>query len=168
MSESATQHIAVYPGSFDPITQGHLEVATRASRLFGKIILAVARDAVKSHLFTMEERVEMARRACESIPNLVVDSFEGLVVDYARTCGAQTLVKGLRAVSDFEHEMQMSTMNRHLAPDLDTLYLMAMPEFTFLSSSLVKHVHSLGGDVSQFVTPYTLQMLDGKRRQAGS
>ncbi len=160
MPEPVLQHIAVYPGSFDPITMGHLEVVTRASRLFGKVILAVAGDAEKDHMFTVHERIEMARDACRDIPNIAVDSFEGLVVDYARAQGAQTLIKGLRAVSDFEREMQMATMNRQLAPELDTLYLMAMPEYTFLSSSIVKHVHQLGGDISRLVTPFTRQLLD--------
>ncbi|MDI9584305.1 MAG: pantetheine-phosphate adenylyltransferase [Acidobacteriota bacterium] len=159
---ATVQHVAVYPGSFDPITLGHVEVAQRASKLFGRVILAVAADAEKKHMFSVDERVDMARRACEDIGNITVDSFEGLVVDYARRCGAQTLIKGLRAVSDFELEMQMATMNRQLAPDLDTLYLMAMPQFTFLSSSLVKHVHKLGGNVSAFVHPFVLEMLDAR------
>lgn len=158
------KHIAVYPGSFDPVTAGHCEVALRASRLFGEVIVAVARDADKHHSFTVEERVAMATDACAAIPNMRVDSFEGLVVNYARACGAQTMIKGLRAISDFEREMQMAMMNRELAPEIDTLYLMATPANTFLSSSLVKDVHRLGGDVSQFVTPLVLKMLDEKLR----
>ncbi len=160
------QHIAVYPGSFDPVTAGHHEVAVRASRMFGQVIVAVARDAGKQHLFTVSERVAMAADACRPIPNIRVDSFEGLVVDYARACGAQALIKGLRAVSDFEREMQMDMMNRELAPEIDTLYLMATPTHTFLSSSLVKQVHALGGDVSRFVTPFVLRKLDERLRRS--
>lgn len=160
----AQKHIAVYPGSFDPVTVGHYEVGTRASRLFGEVVVAVAVDAQKDHLFSVQERVAMARDAFAGIPNIRVDSFAGLVVNYARACGAQTLIKGLRAMSDFEREMQMDMMNRDLAPELDTLYLMARPEFTFLTSSLVKHVHKLGGDVAHLVTPLVLRMLDEKLR----
>ncbi|MCE5217322.1 pantetheine-phosphate adenylyltransferase [bacterium] len=157
-----TKHIAVYPGSFDPITVGHMEVAARASRLFGEVIVAIAADADKTHLFTLEERVTMATDACRDYDNIRVDCFEGLVVNYAHAQGAQVLVRGLRAVSDYEREIQMAVMNRELAPEIDTLYFAATSAYTFLSSSLVKHVHSLGGDVSRFVTPLVLSMLDKK------
>ena len=160
----ATRHVAVYPGSFDPFTVGHREVAERAGRLFGEVVVAVACDAEKEHLFSVAERVEMATDACRDLPNVRVDSFQGLVVGYALNQGAQALVKGLRAVSDFEREMQMDAMNRELAPGLDTLYLMATPAFTSLSSSLLKHVCRLGGDVSRFVTPLVLARLEERLR----
>ena len=158
------KHIAVYPGSFDPITVGHVEVAVRASRLFGEVVVAVAHDAEKQHMFTLEERVEMAADACAAIPNIRVDSFAGLVVHYARTCGAQVLIRGLRAISDYEREIQMAVMNHQLAPEIDTVHFAANSAHTFLSTSLVKHVYQLGGDVSEFVTPLVLRRLSEKLR----
>lgn len=163
MHSDNRNHLAVYPGSFDPLTVGHMDVALRASKLFDQVIVAVAADAEKQHLFSVAQRVAMAEDACCGVPNISVDSFEGLVVDYASARGAVTLVKGLRAVSDSERELQMYVMNRHLAPELDTAYLMAIPEHAFVSSSLVRHVHQLGGDVSRFVTPFVLDMLDRQR-----
>jgi pantetheine-phosphate adenylyltransferase len=161
------RHIAVYPGSFDPITVGHVDVAARASRLFGEVIIAVARDAEKGHLFSIQERVEMARDACADLPNVRVESFEGLVVKFARAQGAQVLVRGLRAISDYEREIQMAVMNGQLAPEIDTVYFTAAPPFTFLSSSMIKHVRGLGGDVAEFVTPLVLAKLDEKLHSQG-
>jgi pantetheine-phosphate adenylyltransferase len=159
---AVVRHIAVYPGSFDPITVGHVDVAARASRIFGEVIIAVARDAEKNHLFSIEERVELARDACASLPNVRVACFEGLVVNFARTQGAQVLVRGLRAISDYEREIQMAVMNGLLAEEIDTVYFTAAPPFTFLSSSMIKHVRALGGDISEFVTPLVLARLDAK------
>ncbi len=160
--------IAVYPGSFDPFTRGHLDIATRAAALFDGLIVAVARDAEKRHMFSLEERVQMAREACEHLPNISVDSFGGLVVEYIVTRGARVMVKGVRDSSDLEREAMMGAMNSALAPDVETVLLIARPEYAFLSSSLLKHVHQLGGDISRFVTPLVLRMLDDKSRDTRS
>lgn len=155
--------VAVYPGSFDPFTRAHLDIAQRASRMWDELIVAVAQDAEKSHVFSLEDRVRMAAEACCSLPNVRVEAFAGLVVNFAKLRGACWIVKGLRTVADFEREMQMGEMNHALAPQLETCYLMAAREWAFLSSSLVRHVHALGGDVSRFVTPGVLRMLDTLR-----
>ncbi len=162
MNDSTLQHIAVCPGSFDPITEGHMDVIRRAAQMFGKLYVAVARDAGKAPLFSLPERVAMAREACAELPNVEVDSFAGLVVEYAQQLGAVALVKGLRAVSDFEREMQMAWMNRHLAPEVYTVFLVPHPDFAFLSSSLIKEVAAAGGDVSKFVPSAVLVKLQGK------
>jgi pantetheine-phosphate adenylyltransferase len=153
MSQPIPEHIAVCPGSFDPLTQGHLDVIRRAANLFGRVIVAVAEDAGKDHLFTVEERVEMAQAACVELDNVRVDSFSGLVVEYARGQGAVALVKGLRAVSDFELEVQMALMNRKLADDLHTVFLVTHSDYAFLSSSLVKEICRLGGEIDDLVPP---------------
>ena len=153
MAEAMLQHIAVCPGSFDPLTMGHLDVITRAACLFGRVIVAAGEDAGKQHLFSLEERVTMAREACAHLPNVEVDSFSGLVVEYARKKGAVALVKGLRAISDFEHEVQMALMNRRLAEDLHTIFLVTHPDYAFLSSSLVKDIFRLGGAIEDLVPP---------------
>jgi len=145
------EHVAVCPGSFDPITEGHMDVIRRASQMFGRVVVAVTEDYDKNPMFSLDERVAMARQACAELPNVEVDSFAGLVVEYARAQGAVALVKGLRAVSDFDREMQMAWMNRQLAADIYTVFLVPHPDYSFLSSSLVKEVASLGGDVSRFV-----------------
>ena len=139
-----------------------MDVIRRASQMFGKLYVAVAGDAGKAPLFSLPERVEMAQAACAALPNVEVDSFGGLVVEYARQRGAVVLVKGLRAVSDFEREMQMAWMNRHLAPEIYTVFLVPHPDFAFLSSSLVKEVAATGGDVSEFVPAPVLARLDDK------
>ena len=156
---ATVQHVAVYPGSFDPITLGHVEVAQRASKLFGRVILAVAADAEKKHMFSVDERVDMARRACEDIGNITVDSFEGLVVDYARRCGAQTLIKGLRAVSDFEYEFQMAGMNRGMDPSVEVVFLTPSEKYLFISATIVREVAFFGGDFSKFVHPIVAEAL---------
>lgn len=143
--------IAIYPGSFDPITNGHLDVAARAARLFDRVILAVARNSSKSGLFGLDERVELIRQATSDLPGVEVSQFSGLLVDYARSIGAGTVIRGLRAVSDFEYEFQMALMNRQLAPGVETIFLMPRQEYTYLSSRLVKEVASLGGAVEEFV-----------------
>ncbi len=152
MSTSSSNRIAVYPGSFDPATNGHLDVIGRASGLFDQLIVAVGRNGGKSPLFTPDERVALLREVCDDRwPNVRVTLFDGLLVEFAKAEGARALIKGLRAVSDFEYEFQMALANRHLAPDLETLFLMTSAEHLYLSSSIVKEIARLGGDVSALV-----------------
>ncbi|MCS7048158.1 MAG: pantetheine-phosphate adenylyltransferase [Verrucomicrobiae bacterium] len=143
--------IAVYPGSFDPITNGHLDVIRRATKMFDRVYVAVARNAEKTPLFSVAERVALAKQSMRGWPRVVVDDFEGLLVRYARRVGARVVIRGLRAVSDFEFEFQMALMNRRLDPAIETIFLMPKDEYTFLSSRVVKEVAGLGGDVSSFV-----------------
>jgi pantetheine-phosphate adenylyltransferase len=153
---------AVYPGSFDPVTSGHRDVIERASRLFECVIVAVGRNGGKAPLFDPDERLAMLRDVCHDWPNVHVDSFEGMLVHYARSRGARVLIKGLRAVSDFEYEFQMALANRQQAPDIETLFLMTSTEHLYLSSSLVKEIARLGGDVSRLVPAPVEQRLREK------
>ena len=153
---------AIYPGSFDPITNGHLDVLQRAAGIFDELIVAVAKDNAKQSLFTVEERVEMLSIATEHLPNLRVLPFEGLLVDFARKQKAIALVRGLRAVSDFEFEFQLALMNRKLEPNLETMFLMPREELTYISSRLVKEIARLGGNVNQFVPPHVVAALKAK------
>lgn len=143
--------VAVCPGSFDPITIGHMDVVTRAAKLFDKVIVLISVNAAKSSLFTMEERVEFAKKATAHLENVTVDSYDGLLADYLKMKGACAIVKGLRAVSDFEYEFQMSLANKKLNPDAETIFFTAAGENMYLSSSLVKQMASFGGDISGFV-----------------
>lgn len=145
--------LAVYAGSFDPITYGHVDVAERAARLFDRVVVAVARNDGKHPLFTIEERVALVREAIAHIPNAEADSFGGLLADYVRRRGAQAVVRGLRAVSDFEWEFQLALMNRKLNESFETIFMMPNESYTFLSSRMVKEIAALGGDVSLFVPP---------------
>ena len=156
------EHLALCPGSFDPITNGHLDVIHRAARLFGRVIVAVGTDGEKDPLFPVPERVELAREACRDLPNVEVDSFSGLVVEYARRHGAVALVKGLRAVSDFEREVQLALMNRQLEENLHTVFLVTHVQYAFLSSSLVKEICRLGGAIDGLVPPLVAQRLREK------
>jgi pantetheine-phosphate adenylyltransferase len=142
---------ALYPGSFDPVTNGHLDVLARAAKLFDEVIVAVAFNESKKGLFTSAERVRLLEESTAEMANVRVTSFEGLLVDFARAQKAKALIRGLRAVSDFEFEFQLALMNRSLEPDLEALFLMPSEEYTYLSSRLVKEVARLGGDVSRFV-----------------
>ena len=153
---------AVYPASFDPITNGHLDLIERASRLFDEVIVGVALNLEKDGLFSFEERMEMLREVLSDRPNLRVDSIDGLLVDYARATAAQVVIRGLRALSDFEYEFEMSYMNRMLAPDVEVVSLMASLPYQFLSSSLLKEVAGLGGDVESLVPIHVLEALKGK------
>jgi pantetheine-phosphate adenylyltransferase len=162
MCTTPVEHIAVCPGSFDPITEGHLDVIRRAACLFGRVIVAVGADGGKQPLFSPEERVGMARLVCAQLANVEVDSFQGLVVEYARRRGAVALVKGLRAISDFEREVQMALMNRKLAEDVHTVFLVTHPDYAFLSSSLVKEIFALGGDITGLVPAIVLERMQEK------
>ncbi len=145
--------IAVYPGSFDPITLGHLDIITRSSLLFKQVIVAVARNPQKTPLFSLEERVEQIRQVVGHLANVEVDSFTGLTVKYAERRGAQVLIRGLRAVSDFELELQMAHTNKTLAKDIETIFLTTKTEYSFLSSSVVKEIARLGGNIDHLVPP---------------
>nr|WP_122013475.1 pantetheine-phosphate adenylyltransferase [Maliibacterium massiliense] len=138
----------VYPGSFDPITNGHMDIIHRAAMLCDTLIVAVLRNSSKRHpLFSVEERAALIRRSVANIPNVTVDTFDGLLVDYVKSKGASMVVRGLRAMSDFESELQMASMNRRLAPDVEMLFLMTSSEYSFLSSSMVKEIGRMGGDI---------------------
>jgi len=142
---------ALVPGSFDPITMGHLDIIARAARMFDTVLVAVAPNSTKTPLFTLAERVEMIEEACTHLPNVSVDAFEGLLVEYAVKHGASVIVKGLRAVSDFEYELQMAMMNRRLNSAVETVFLMTEAEHSYLSSSIVKEIARLGGSVEGLV-----------------
>ncbi|MFP4080909.1 MAG: pantetheine-phosphate adenylyltransferase [Ectothiorhodospira sp.] len=142
----------VYPGTFDPITHGHTDIVRRAQRLFDRVLVAVAANPSKRPTFTLEERVGMARETLADMPRVEVLGFDGLLARFAGEQGARVLLRGLRAVSDFEHEFQLAGMNRHLAPDLETIFLTPAEEYAYVSSSLVREIALLGGDVSHFVS----------------
>jgi len=143
---------AVYPGTFDPITHGHTDIVRRATRLFDRVVLAVAASPAKRPFFSLEERVALAQDALEGLGNVEVVGFRGLLANFMAEQSAQVILRGLRAVSDFEHEFQLASMNRHLAPDLETLFLTPAEEYAYVSSSLVREIAILGGDVSHFVS----------------
>jgi pantetheine-phosphate adenylyltransferase len=151
--------IALYAGTFDPVTHGHLDVIRRAATLFDKVIVGVSVNPRKSPLFSTEERVEMLREVCRLIENVSVQVVPGLVVDHARAVGAKVIVRGLRAVTDFEFELQMASTNRALAPEIETVFFTPAPEYHYLSSSTVCDIARFGGDVSGFVPPEVAQRL---------
>ena len=148
-----TGRLAVFPGSFDPLTNGHVDIILRCAHLFERVIVAVLVNAEKQPLFTSPERVAMVRDVFREYPNVDVESFDGLLVEYARRHRASAIVRGLRAVSDFEYEFQMALMNRHLEPTLETVFMMPAEQYTYLSSRLIKEVFRLGGDVRGLVPP---------------
>jgi len=145
------ERVAVYPGSFDPITNGHVDIILRGARLFDRIIVAILVNSDKQPLFSIEERVETAREVFRDQPKVEVDAFEGLLIDFARRKKASVIVRGLRAVSDFEYEFQMALMNRRLAPDIETVFMMPAEAYTYISSRLVREVYALGGAVQGLV-----------------
>lgn len=154
--------IAVYPGSFDPITNGHLDIVTRAARFFDKIIIGVFERSNKHLIFSIEERVDLARRAVANLPNVEVKSFSRLTVDFAKQEKAQVMIRGLRMNADFEKEFEMAMMNRKLSPELDLLCLMASQEYQFLSSSLLKEVARLNGNINDLVPEHVAEALRRK------
>ena len=153
MNQKPAHVVAIYPGSFDPITYGHLDLIDRASKLADRLIVAVLQNSEKQPLFSVGERMEMLREAVAPYPNAEIDSFHGLLVDYARRRSAHLVVRGIRAISDYEYELQMALMNRRLWPELETVFLMANEAHSFVSSRLVKDLFRLGGDISGFVPP---------------
>jgi len=155
-------NIGIYPGSFDPITYGHLDIIQRSSKLFDRLIVAVLSNPQKKPLFTVEERIEMIRDSVNDIPNVEIDSFSGLLVDFAKLKKARVIVKGLRAVSDFEYELQMALMNKKLDERIETIFIMTNSKYSYLSSSVVKEVSSLGGCVATVVPPLVEKRLKQK------
>jgi pantetheine-phosphate adenylyltransferase len=145
--------IAIYPGTFDPITNGHVDLAARAAPLFERLIVAIAENPSKGPALPLDDRIELARMALAGIPNIEVRGFDTLLATFVRDVGAGVLLRGLRAVSDFEYEFQLASMNRHLIPEVETLFLTPAEQYSFISSSLVREVARLGGDVTSFVHP---------------
>jgi pantetheine-phosphate adenylyltransferase len=144
---------AVYPGTFDPLTRGHEDLVRRAAGLFGEVIVAIADSRAKQPMFSLDERVDMAREVLASYPNVQVMGFSGLLMDFMRSHGANVILRGLRAVSDFEYEFQMAGMNRQLYPDVETMFLTPSEQYMFISATMVREIATLGGDVSLFVSP---------------
>ena len=156
------KHIAIYPGSFDPITNGHLDIITRGLEVFDRLIIAVARNSEKNSLFSVDERIAMIRETVGNNPSLEVDTFEGLLVDYAVRREARVILRGLRAVSDFEYEFQLAQMNHTVRPEVETLFMMTSAAYGYLSSSIVKEVASHNGNIEDFVPPAVKLALDRK------
>ncbi|KPL18791.1 MAG: phosphopantetheine adenylyltransferase [candidate division Zixibacteria bacterium SM23_81] len=160
------KRVAVYSGTFDPITKGHLDIICRALNLFDHVIIAVADNLEKQTLFSKDERLQMVRLATRDMEGVTVDSFKGLLAHYVQEKGVAVIVRGLRAVSDLEHEFRMAFMNRSLVPQVETLFLMPSEDFTYLNSTVVKEVARLGGDVSQFVPPVVEERLRSKLKNS--
>lgn len=157
---------AIYPGSFDPVTLGHIDVIERASKLFDKLIIGVLNNSAKTPLFTITEREEMLREVTKDLPNVEVASFGGLTVDFAKECHANAVVRGLRAVSDFEYELQIAQMNHVISEEIDTVFLTTNLNYAYLSSSIVKEVAAYGGDISRFVAPSVEKRIHEKYNHA--
>lgn len=159
-----TSRIALYPGSFDGLTYGHLDLIQRGRHLFDRLIVGVAQNSRKQNWFSIEERLELLRECCTDWPNVEVTAIQGLTIDTAARLNAQFIVRGLRAVSDFEFEFQLAIMNHELNPTIETIFLAPAPKYVFLSSSMVREVWTLGGDVSQFVPPPVLRAFERRPR----
>jgi pantetheine-phosphate adenylyltransferase len=157
---------AMYPGTFDPITRGHEEMVRRCVRLFDRVVVAIAASPKKAPLFPLEERVELAREVLRDLPEVSVTGYMGLTVDFARENGLKAIVRGLRAVSDFEYEFQLATMNRHLTEGVETIFLTPSEQHTFISSSLVREIAEFGGDVAAFVHPHVADSLRARFSKA--
>ena len=159
------KHTAIYPGSFDPLTYGHLDIIKRATVMMDHVVVAVANNASKNSLFTLQERLSMVKEATKDIAGISVESFDGLVVDFARKKNIHVIIRGLRMISDFEYELQMALTNRRLAEDIETVFLMPSERFSFLSSTLIKEASSLGADVSSFVPPFVEKKIKERLRK---
>ena len=155
--------IAIYPGSFDPITKGHLDILKNASGIFDKVIIAVARNGEKKGFLSTEERVELIKKSIEGLDNVEVDAFEGLTIEYAKKRGAEILIRGLRAVSDFEYEMQLSQTNSALCDEIKTVFLTTKPKYNFISSSTIREILQNNGDISKFVSQAVNEYLTQRR-----
>jgi len=164
MTTSQLPRIAIYPGSFDPLTNGHVDIIERGARIFDSIIVAILGNVEKTPLFSEKERVEILRNVFKGHANVQVETFSGLLVDYAQLKKASVIVRGLRAVSDFEYEFQMALMNRHLAPGIETVFMMPAEQYTYISSRLIKEVFTLGGEVTGLVPPIVEEKLRGKQK----
>jgi pantetheine-phosphate adenylyltransferase len=156
--------VAIYPGSFDPLTSGHVDIIERGSRIFDSIIVAILANVEKTPLFSEKERIEIIREVFKDRANVKVETFNGLLVDYAKQKEAHVIVRGLRAVSDFEYEFQMALMNRHLEPSLETVFMMPAEQYTYISSRLIKEVFTLGGEISGLVPPIVEEKLRAKQK----
>jgi pantetheine-phosphate adenylyltransferase len=154
--------VAIYPGSFDPVTNGHLDLIERGAKIFDLLIVSVLRNLEKNPLFTVPERVDMLREVTRRWPNVEVEVFDGLLVDFARRRGAQVILRGIRAISDYEYELQMALMNRKLEPDLETIFMMPAEAYSYLSSKMVREIAQLGGPISGLVPPIVEQRLRSK------
>lgn len=161
---TSMKRTAIYPGTFDPITNGHTDLVHRATRLFDRVIVAVADAPLKNPAFSCEERVTLAHHAFKSLATVEVCSFSNLLVDFVRDRNADVIIRGLRAVSDFEYEFQLAGMNRRLAPDIETVFLMPAEQYSYISSSLVREIAALGGNISEFVAPVVVAALADKLR----
>lgn len=159
------KHVAIYPGTFDPIHFGHIDIAVRAASIFDELVVAIYDRPAKQLLFSAKERSELAQQALVDLPNVRVTAYSGLTVEFASEVGAQAIVRGLRATNDFELEYQMALINRKLAPEIEFICLMTRQDYAFLSSSVVKEVALLGGDVNSMVPPHVASMLEIKRRE---
>lgn len=158
-----TPVIALYPGTFDPITLGHEDIVRRAARMFDQVVVAVASAHHKKTMLTLEERLSLTREALQDCPNVQVKTFDGLVIDFAASLGATTMVRGIRSMTDFDYEFQLAGMNRRLAPKIDTVFLNTLDVYQCISSTLVREVNNLGGDVTQFVSPSVLRFMQAKK-----
>ena len=159
------KHIAVYPGTFDPVTNGHIDLVERSLRIFNELIIAIAANPKKQPLFSLEERVQMFKTVTAKYKNVLIEGFDGLLVDYVKRKNAVAIIRGLRAVSDFEYEMQMALMNRRLDNSIETVYLMPSEEYSFITSTIVKEAASYGGDVSTLVPKIVVEKLTKKIRK---
>jgi pantetheine-phosphate adenylyltransferase len=160
--------LAIYPGSFDPLTNGHVDIIARGARLFDRVVVAILLNAGKQPLFSVDERVSIVREVFSGTPNVEVDTFSGLLVEYAQQRRASVIVRGLRQVADFEYELQMALMNRHLSADLETVFMMPAEQYTYVSSRLIKEIAALGGSLTGLVPPVVETRLARRRQLAGT